>query len=401
MSLFDKLFGNRPKPQGDFQGVFKMLDGYTPRFTSFNGGVYESELVRSAINVRATHMSKLQIQTQGAAKPALQLKLKHGPNSFQTWSQFLYRLSTLLDVHNTAFIVPVWDEYGAISGIYAPLPTSCELVQYGQDQTPYIRYEFSWGQKAAVELEYCGIMTKFQYKSDFFGETNHALMPTMELIHIQKQGIEEGVKSAATYRFMAQLSNFSKAEDLKKERQRFTEENFSKDAKGGGLLLFPNTYANIKQVEVKPWVVDADQAKAIRENVNFYFGVNDEILMNEAYGDKWAAFYEGAIEPFAIQLSEVLTRMLFTFREQSQGNKVTATTNRIQYMTNADKLNVTQGFADRGMATIDELRAIWNLPPLPDGLGQKIPIRGEYYDLGENTTITPVNGGADNESQNN
>jgi len=397
MSLFDKLFGKRPKPQGDFQGVFKLLDGYTPRFTSFSGGVYESELVRSAINVRATHMSKLQITTQGAAKPGLQTKLAHGPNSFQTWSQFLYRLSTLLDVHNTAFIVPVWDEYGQISGIYAPLPTSCELVQYGQDKTPYIRYEFSWGERAAVELEYCGIMTKFQYRSDFFGETNRALMPTMELIHIQNQGIQEGVKSAATYRFMAQLSNFTKAEDLKKERQRFTEENFSRDAKGGGLLLFPNTYTNVKQVEVKPWVVDADQAKAIRENVNFYFGVNDDVLTNKAYGDAWAAFYEGAIEPFAIQLSEVLTRMLFTFREQSQGNKVMATTNRIQYMTNADKLNVTQGFADRGLATIDELREIWNLPPLPDGLGKKIPIRGEYYDLGDGEPITPANGGGDNE----
>ena len=69
MSLFDKLFGKRPKPRGEFQGVFRMLDGYTPRFTSFGGSVYESELVRSAINVRATHMSKLQISTQGAAKP--------------------------------------------------------------------------------------------------------------------------------------------------------------------------------------------------------------------------------------------------------------------------------------------------------------------------------------------
>ena len=398
MSLFDKLFGKRPAPRGEFQGIFRMLDGYTPRFTSFSGGVYESELVRSAINVRATHMSKLQITTQGAAKPGLQLRLAHGPNSFQTWSQFLYRLSTLLDVHNTAFIVPVWDEYGQVSGIYAPLPTSCEIVQYGQSQTPYIRYTFGWGERAAVELEYCGIMTKYQYRSDFFGESNSALMPTMELIHIQNQGIQEGVKSAATYRFMAQLSNFAKAEDLKKERQRFTEENFSRDANGGGLLLFPNTYSNIQQVQVKPWVVDADQAKAIRENVNFYFGVNDDILMNKAFGDAWAAFYEGAIEPFAIQLSEVLTRMLFTFREQSQGNKVTATTNRIQYMTNADKLNVTQGFADRGLATIDELREIWNLPPLPDGLGEKIPIRGEYYDLGDGKPITPVNGGGNDDT---
>ena len=391
MGLFDKLFGNRPKPRGDYQGEFRLLNGYKPHFTSFGGSVYESELVRSAIDKRATHMSKLQVDVQGAAKPGLRVKLKHGPNAYQTWGQFLYRLSTILDVHNTAFITPVWDEYGEISGLYAPLPTRCELIQYGG--VPYIRYEFAWGERAAVELEYCGIMTRFQYKDDLFGESNRALLPTMDLIHIQNQGIEEGVKSAATYRFMAQLSNFAKAEDLKKERQRFTEENFSRDADGGGLLLFPNTYSNIKQVDVKPWVVDADQMKAIRDSVYSYFGVNDDILTNKAYGDAWAAFYEGAIEPFAIQLSDVLTKMLFTFREQSQGNRVMATTNRIQYMTNADKLAVTQGFADRGMATIDELREIWNLPPLPDGLGKKIPIRGEYYDLGNNQPITPVNGG--------
>lgn len=383
MGLFDKLFSNRPKPQGAYDGVFTMLNGYTPRFTSFNGGVYESELIRSAINARATHISKLNVVVQGAAKPALQNKLKHGPNSFQTWSQFLYRLSTLLDVHNTAFIVPVWDEFGEPSGIYAPLPSKCELVQFGADDTPYIRYEFNRNDKAAVELEYCGIMTKFQYRDDFFGENNHALFPTMDLIHIQNQGIQEGVKSAASYRFIAQLSNFSKAEDLKKERRRFTEENFSKDAEGGGLLLFPNTYINIKQIESKPFVVDADQMKAINDNVFQYFGVNEDVLTNAAFGDKWSAFYEGAIEPFAIQFSEVLTKMLFTFREQTQGSKVIATANRLQYMTNADKLSVSAQMADRGLMTRNEIREIWNLPPLPEPLGSQLPIRGEYYNAGE------------------
>lgn len=383
MGLFDKLFGNRPRPRGDFDGVFRMLDGYTPTFTSFGGGVYESELIRAAINTRATHISKLNVEVQGSAKPALQNKLKHGPNVYQTWSQFLYRLSTLLDVHNTAFIVPVWDEYGEPSGIYAPLPNKCEMVRYGNDDTPYIRYEFGRGDRAAVELEYCGIMTKFQYKDDFFGESNHALFPTMELIHIQNQGIEEGVKAAASYRFIAQLSNFSKAEDLKKERKRFTEENLSKDADGGGLLLFPNTYTNIKQVDTKPFVVDADQMKAINANVYHYFGVNDDILNNAAFGDAWAAFYEGAIEPFAIQFSQVLTKMLFTFREQSQGNQVMATANRLQYMTNADKLNVSAQMADRGLMTRNEIREIWNLAPLPEPYGNQLPVRGEYYNVGE------------------
>lgn len=383
MGLFDKIFGKRPKPRGEFEGIFRMLDGYTPHFTTWGGGMYESELVRAAINARATHISKLNVETRGAARPALQRKLAHGPNEFQTWSQFLYRLSTILDIHNTAFIVPVYDQYGEPSGVYTPLPSRCEMVQY--EGVPYLRFHFSWGEVAAVELSYCGIMTKHQYKDDFFGENNHALFPTMDLIHIQNQGIQEGVKSAATYRFMAQLSNFSKAEDLAKERQRFTAENFSRDAKGGGLLLFPNTYQNIKQVDVKPWVVDADQMKIIKENVYQYFGVNNDVLENKAFGDAWAAFYEGAVEPFAVQFSEVMTKMLFTLREQSQGSYVMATANRLQYMSNADKLNVAAQMADRGIMTRNEIREIFNLTPLPDEIGNQLPVRGEYYNVGDNT----------------
>lgn len=367
-----------------------MLDGYTPVFHRWGRDIYESELVRSAIHTRATHISKLKVETNGAARPALQRKLAHGPNEFQTWSQFLYRLSTLLDVHNTAFICPVYDEYGEPSGVYTPLPARCEIVQY--DGVPYLRYEFGWGEKAAVELAYCGIMTKHQYRSDFFGETNHALFPTMELINIQNQGIEEGVKSAASYRFMAKLSNFSKPDDLAKERKRFTAENFARDAEGGGLLLFPNTYSDIKQIEVKPWVVDNDQMQTIRDSVFEYFGVNEDVLTNKAYGDAWSAFYEGAIEPFAVQFSEVMTKMLFTLREQSQGNLVMVTANRLQYLSNNDKLNVSAQMLDRGIMSINDVREIWNLPPVEGG-DERI-IRGEYYNATEK-----VEGGEENEPQ--
>ena len=379
MGIFDWLFKNKPEPKGAYQGDYKLLTGYTPHFSRFGSNVYESEIVRAAIGIRATHISKLRVETQGSARRALQAKLKHAPNQFQTWSQFLYRLSTILDMHNTAFITPVFDEFGEPSGIYAPLPTQAKIVQYGG--VPYLRYQFTWGESAAVELEFCGVMSKYQYKNDFFGEDNHALFPTMDLISIQNQGIQEGVKSAATYRFMAQVNNFTNADDLANERKRFTAENLARDAEGGGLLLFPSTYKDIRQIDVKPWVIDADQMKAIKDNVYEYFNVNEDILTNKAVGDAWSAFYEGAIEPFAIQFSEVMTKMLFTLREQSQGNKVTATANRIQYMTNKDKLEVTNGWADRGMASIDEMREVWGLPPLPDGKGEAIPIRGEYYDL--------------------
>jgi hypothetical protein len=200
----------------------------------------------------------------------------------------------------------------------------------------------------------------------------------MDLIHMQDQAIKEGVKSAATYRFYAQVNNFTKAEDLAKERKRFSEENFAKDAEGGGLLLFPNTYTNINQVKSAPFVIDPEEMKLIEKNVYQHFMVNEDILQNKAFGDAWSAFYEGAIEPFAVQFSEVMTKMLFTLREQAQGNAVMLTANRLQYMSNKEKLDVSAQLADRGVLNRDEVREIWNLPPLPNGEGQAYIIRGEY-----------------------
>lgn len=387
MGLFDKIF-KRPEPGGQPQGIFQTLTAYTPVFTSWGGKLYESELIRAAINARATHISKLSVEIKGSAQPKLKTKLKSGPNEWQTWGQFLYRLSTILDVNNTAFIVPVMNDYMEVSGIFPVLPSQCEIVQYNNE--PWLRYQFGTGQYASIEMKRCGVMTKFQYEDDFFGSDNSAINPTMELINIQNQGISEAVKSAATFRFMAKMNNFVKTEDLAKERQRFTRENLENG--GGGVLLFPNTYSEIKQIESKPFVVDAEQMKMIQTNVYNYFGVNEDILQNKAFGDAWAAFYEGAIEQFSIQFSEVVTKMLFTERERAAGAFVMATANRLQYMSGKEKLSYATIMGDRGFVMIDEIREVFNLPPLPNGMGQRLPVRGEYYLLGADGSVTKKEG---------
>lgn len=377
MGIFDKIFGRTPAPPST-QGYYKLLNGYAPVFTSFGGDIYESELVRSSVDAIARNCSKLSINITGAAHPKLRDKLRKAPNKMQTWSQFLYRVSSILYVRNNAFIVPIFSDAGEIEGIYPIIPQEFELVQYANQ--PWIRFKFANGDSAAVELDRVGILTRFQLNSDYFGEGNKALMPTMELINIQKQGIKEGVKNGASFQFMATMSNFASDEDLVDERKKFTENNLKR---GNGLLLWPNTYKDIKQLEHKTYVVDADQMAAIQTNVFNYFGVNEDVIQNKAIGDKWSAFYEGCIEPFAIQFTEVLNRMIYTERELTEGNQIMATANRLQYMSNSDKLNVSAQMADRGLMTRNEIREIWNLPPLPEGIGDKLPVRGEYYNLGD------------------
>lgn len=388
MGLFQKLFPGRTV-QKDALSYFQTLNMYDPVFTNWRGAMYEQAQVRSAIDALARNSAKLEPVIQGAAKPALQTKLRHGPNEFQTWSQFLYQARTILEVDTTLFIVPVYDRYGEVSGIFPVNPANAKVTEH--NGTVYITYMFMTGKTASMEFENCAVLTKFQYQKEFFGSGNQSLQEIMDMIHIQNQGVKEGIKNSARFRFMATHKRFVDPDDLEKEQNRFTEKHLSGKS---GFLLFPNEYVDVKQIESKPFVIDAEQQKLINDNISNYFGVNEAVLQNKAFGDAWAAFYEGAIEPFSIQLSETLTRMLFTFREQSAGAMIMFTSNRLQYMSNADKLNVSAQMLDRGIMSRNEIREIWNLPPVDNG--DNFIIRGEYYDADEKLT-EEVNENADQE----
>ena len=384
LGIFEAIFGKRQGGAAqNAREQFRLLDGYTPAFRTWQGSIFESELIRAAIDAHGRHAAKLMPVIQGTAKPSLQSKLKNQPNEFQTWPQFLYRTAAILYARNTSFIVPVIGDYGETTGIICVAPESWELVEYQGE--PWIRFSFDGNRKRrAVELSKVGILTRYQYKSDLFGDDNEALKPTLDLIAIQRQGVQEAIKNGASFRFMAVSSNWSKDEDLARERKRFDRENFTGDS--GGVLLFPNTYKDVKQITSSAYNVDTNQLKLITENVYNYFGVNEDVLQNKAFGDAWAAFYEGAVEWFSVNISDTVTRMLFSERERTVGNRIIFTSNRLQYMSNNDKLKVAAQMADRGLMTRNEIREIFNLAPLPEPIGSQLPVRGEYYNVGEGET---------------
>ena len=92
------------------------------------------------------------------------------------------------------------------------------------------------------------------------------------------------------------------------------------------------------------------------------------------------AFYNASIEPFAIQLSEVLTKMIYTRTEQSTGNRIIVTSARLQYMSTTQKIELAKMLADRGCLTINEMRELFNYSSI-GAEGDKMLARGEYYDV--------------------
>ena len=378
MGLLDWLFPKEEPIKLQTTEQFKLLTAYEPAFHNHIGSIYESELVRSAIEAKARHISKLKVEMQGEAQPYLKSKLKHAPNEWQTWPQFLARCSTILDCTNNLFIVPVQDEYLQTIGFFPVLPSRVKLLET-KDGKLWLRYTFRNSQHGIVEFDRCAYLNKHQYESDFFGDSNGALDNTMDLIAIQDQGIKEAVKNSSSYRFMAKVNNFTSPDDLANERTRFTKENLS--GENSGLLLFPNTYSEIKQITDSAYKVDTDQLKLIQTNVFDYFGVNEDIIQGKATSDMLDAFFNSAIEPFAIALSEAMSRAIYTERERSFGNHVYVNANRLQYMSQTSKVTVAKELGDRGILTINEIRELFNYAPLPDG--DVAFIRGEYKPVEE------------------
>ena len=96
-------------------------------------------------------------------------------------------------------------------------------------------------------------------------------------------------------------------------------------------------------------------------------GVSERIVNSSYTEDEWAAFYESTIEPIALQLSLEFTRKIFNEREQSFGNQILFESGRLQFSSNATKINLISQLIPYGLLTINQALEILNLPQVEDG----------------------------------
>lgn len=382
MAFKDIIKSNRKKSEVQKQVgyYFKMINGYSPTYTSFEGGIYEMALTRAAIHTFATHCSKLLPEVEGANNERFERMLQNRPNPNMNTAQYLYKLATLYEADNTAFILPLYEYEPRPVGFY-PIKANCVQV-ITDNRNDYFKFMLPNG-TVVLPKDEVGHLCKFNYKSDFFGATNHALDPTLDLINANNQGIIEGVKNSASLRFIARLATVLQPKDLDAERKRLAADNLSAE-NNGGIFLADAKYDDIKQITSEPFTVNAAQMREIEESVFTYFATNKNILQNKFTPDEWSAYYEGKIEPFAIQASLAHTQMKFTDKELAYGNRILFTANRLQYETTQTKLNTVTALFDRGMLTQNQAADIFQLPHV-DG-GDKYFIRKEYIDMAEINT---------------
>lgn len=375
MSILSKILPPKYSQTKQAASYFRTFTEYSPAFSTWRGGIYEQALTRAVVERYALACSKLKPEIIGTSKPRL-TRIIHGtPNSYMTWSKFLARCATILDTDTTCAIVPSLDNNLNITGVFPLKFENANILEY--DGEPYISFNLASGDTLTIELSRVCLLTRFQYSSDFFGSGNSPLFSTMRLIDAQEQAQELAIKTGANIRFIGRVAGLMDEKKLEEKRNNFSEQNLA-STNTSGLILYDQAFQDIKQIDNKNYTISTDELNAIENNVFNYFGMSKNILQNDFSEDEWGAYYESRIEPFAIQLSEGLTQMFFTAIEQTHGNRVMFSSNRLEYASNASKRNMVRDMCDRGIMSINEGREVLQLPPV-DG-GDIRVIRGEYMD---------------------
>jgi len=376
VSLFDKIF--KPKKRPDTVGGYRMINGFNSVFSPTPENLYEISLVRACVHAFASACSKFTVTVNGASRPDLQNILQFTPNPVQDLTQFIYRIATVFLVNNTAFILPVEDAGGFLTGYYPIRPSFSEVVDTKTGL--YLRYTLNDGKTYAIELERVGVLTNFQYNSDIFGSGNEALKSVLDVLNAQNQGIVTGIKNTSSPHFFGKFKSQYPEEQFMEQQDFFTKVNFL-GGKLKDLILGDNRFEDLRQIDIKPFQIDPKISDQIRKNVFAYFGVSESIVTNDFTESQWLAYFEGKIEPFMIQLSNVMTNMTFTRREKSLGNKITFTAGKMRYGGTKALFDIAVKGFDHGFFSVNEAREILDLPPV-DG-GDKRYIRLEYGPMGE------------------
>lgn len=390
-NLLSKILGrfrNRSDSKSRTASYFRTLTDYSPSFRTWRGGVYEMELTRACIHAFASACSKGEPHIAGGARQELAKAFRSWPNPYMTWPRFLYRLATIYEVDCTAFVIPTYDDHGMVDGLFPIRPETTDLIDV--DGEMWVRFNLRTGEHMAFPCTEVCCLSKYQYLSDYFGTANN-LQATMDLLNKQVQAEHNAVELGGKIKFIGKVVGQVAPEDQRRKRDEFYARNFTDN--DTVLMTYDSTFADIEQVKASTYTISTDEMERIDKHVFDYFGCNEAILQNSADEAKWDSYYEGKVETFFLHLSEGLTQACFTRRmvTQTDANRIWFGSDRLQFVSAATKRNIVRDMTSYGIMTVNEGRAILNLPTLP---GMDVfMVRGEFFQMNMDGTVVFASGG--------
>lgn len=406
MAFWNNLF-HRKNSGVTVTPEYKLVTNYGNGFFGWNGKVYESDIIRSAIEVKATTIGKAvakHIRSGAgdsiAVNPDVYIQfLLSDPNPLMSGQMLQEKMITQLELNNNAFAFVQNDANGMPTAIWPIVANSVEAIQDNQGNL-YLKFYMPNAQTYIFPYSQVIHLRKDFNKDEIFGESNGpTLAPLMEIVTTTDQGIVSAIKNSAAVRWLLKFNTAMRPEDIEKNTKAFVA-SYLQTQKDQDSIGAAGVDAKTDATQLQPtdFVPNAKQMDATVDRIYSIFHTNKAIVQSSYTENQWISYYESQIEPVIRQMSEQWTSRLFNRRQRSFGNSIVFESSDLSYASMQTKLSLVQ-LVDRAVMTPNELRGFFNLSPVPDG--DKMLLRKDTGTVPSATDSDgapdPTEGGDDND----
>lgn len=383
MGWLDKIF----KKKRSGMSYAQTLSPYTPIFSQFGDDIFASDVVQQAISCIVTEMKKLnpqhvrEIGSDSIPISSDRQRVLNKPNPLMTKSDFLEKITWMLMLHYNAFIIPVYDVWYDDKGreqrnyraLYPVQPATVEFIEDAAGKL-FIKmrfantYETTLPYDDVIHLKYRFSVNEFM-GGDETGRPDHsALLKTLQINEDLMTGVSAAMKSSFAINGVVKYNTILDKGRTVAALKEFEEKLLA--SKGGFLPL--DMKAEFIPLKKQVKLVDPDTLKFLDEKILRHFGVPLAILIGDYTPAQYEAFYQKTLEPIIISFSDEFTRVLFSDRERSFGNKIQFYPKDLIFMSMEQKLEMVRLLGDSGSLYENEKRVAFGLRPLPELEGKRM-----------------------------
>jgi HK97 family phage portal protein len=358
-----------------------------PIYSQFGTDIYASDVVQQALKCIVDEMKKLNpthiriinndpVPVKGNVQDIL-----NNPNQLMTTSEFLEKTMYLLLMNYNAFIIPTYytwvdEKTGAERRFYEALyPIKPTQVDFIEDASGRLFVKFWFWDGSTTTLRYDDVIhIKYNYSvneymgGNIMGQPDHeALLGTLQLNQELLQGVAKAMK--ASYAVNGVIKYNTMLDEGKTKIALQELEQKLRNSESGFLPL--DIKSEFTPLPKQVSLVDEATLKFIDEKILRNFGVPLCILTGDYTKEQYNAFYQKTLEGLIINISQAMTKKLFTSRERAFGNKIELYPKDLIFMTVEQTLEMIKELSPTGGLFENEKRVALGLKPLPELAGKR------------------------------
>ena len=215
--------------------VLKMITTVGEFYYSWNGKLYESDLVRACIRPKVKAIGKLtgkhirdDPKNGLTVNPDANIRfLLSEPNPYMTGQQMQEKIANQLCLNNNAFILIVRDDNGKPIQLY-PVPCTMAEAIYNNAGELFLKFQYRNGRTGIFRYSDIIHLRQDYNEDDLFGESPAAaLSQMMDVIGTIDRGIIRAIKNSGIVRWLLKFTSSMRDEDIKANVEKFVKNYLS------------------------------------------------------------------------------------------------------------------------------------------------------------------------------